>query len=85
MDAVQAVHLTDGAQLRTVQRKGLAPFPGLLIEPTRPHLFADQMGQFICYMRDEKGLSPATIASRFQCCAGLLVVVSTTETVVVEH
>jgi site-specific recombinase XerD len=47
-------------------------FSGLLIERKRPQPFADQVEQFIRYMRDERGLSPATIASRLKTVQGFL-------------
>ena len=47
-------------------------FSGLFAEagPSRP--FPDQMDQFIRYMRDERGLSPSTIASRVATLHGFL-------------
>lgn len=39
-------------------------FAGLFAEPERPQPFAEQVEQFTRYMRDERGLAPATISSR---------------------
>jgi site-specific recombinase XerD len=47
-------------------------FAGLFAEVERSEPFADQVEQFIRYMRDERGLSPATIESRLKTVQGFL-------------
>jgi integrase/recombinase XerD len=47
-------------------------FSGLLIERERPQPFADQVEQFIHYMRDERGLAATSIASSLKTVQGFL-------------